>query len=118
VIRAFVAAARGGDIGALVAVLDPNVVLRADRGEAAPAAPVRGAQAVARRAQAFSVHAPAGLTVRLALVNGTPGVLSWLADGRPFSVMGFTVARRKIVEIDVLIDPARLGRLDLSAFRT
>jgi len=115
VVRAFLAAARGGDMGALVAVLDPDVVLRADRGEAAPAALVRGAQTVARQAQTFSAHAPAGMIVRLALVNGTPGIVSWLPDGRPLSVMGFTVARGKIVEIDVLTNPARLRRLDLSA---
>jgi RNA polymerase sigma-70 factor (ECF subfamily) len=64
------------------------------------------------------VHAPAGLIVRLALVNGAPGVVSWLADGRPFSVMGFAVARGRIVGIDVLTNPAGLRRLDLSAFRT
>jgi RNA polymerase sigma factor (sigma-70 family) len=117
VVRAFLAAARGGDFEALVAVLDPEVVLRADRGAAVPAALVRGAQAVARQARAFSARAAAGLVIRPALVNGAAGLVSLLPDGRPFSVLGFTVARGKIVEIDVITNEERLRRLDLSAFR-
>src|SRR5579884_1535841 len=115
VVDAFLAAARGGDFGALLAVLDPDVVLRADRGAAPPGAPriVRGAQAVAKQAVVFSGRAVPGLVVRPALVNGAAGVVAWLPDGRPLSVLGFTVAGGKIVEIDVLADPERLRRLDL-----
>ncbi len=114
VVDAFVAAARGGDFDALVAVLDPDVVLRADRGAEPPGASrvIRGAQTVAKHA--LAVRASPGLIVRPALVNGVAGIVSWLPDGRPFSVMAFTVARGKIVEIDVLADPERLRQLDLA----
>ena len=112
VVDAFFAAARGGDFEALVAVLDPDVVLRSDGGAARPGASVmvRGAQAVAERALTFAQPAA---SVRPALVNGGAGVVV-AAAGRPFSVMGFTVTEGKIVEIDVLADPDRLRRLDLS----
>ena len=111
VVDAFLAAARSGDFGALVELLDPDVVLRADFGAAAPAgfAPVvRGADQVAGRAQLFS---RSGVSSRHALVNGAAGVLSW-RDGRLIAVLGFTVAHGKIVAIDVLADPARLSRLE------
>jgi RNA polymerase sigma-70 factor, ECF subfamily len=115
VVGAFLAAARGGDFDALVAVLDPDVVLRADRGpEPGASRVIRGAQTVAKQALAFSERAAPGLIVRPALVNGAAGIVSWRPDGQPFSVMGFTVAHGKIVEIDVLADPARLSRLDLA----
>jgi RNA polymerase sigma-70 factor (ECF subfamily) len=112
VVDAFFAAARDGDFDALVAVLDPDVVLRADGGAAASASiEIRGAHAVAKGA---SAGAQLGRTLRPALVNGAAGVVVF-ERGRPVSVMGFTVARGKIIEIDVLTDPARLRRLDLSA---
>src|ERR671912_719439 len=113
VVEAFLAAARGGDFDALVAVLDSDVVLRADRGGVGAGAlrEVRGAQAVAEQALTFSQFAP---FARPALVNGTAGVVVF-ERGRPFSVMGFTVGGGKIVEIDILADPARLGQLDLMA---
>lgn len=113
VVAAFVAAARGGDFDALVAVLDPDVVLRADRGTKLPGASrvIRGAQTVAK--QALAVGAAPGLIVRPALVNGVAGIVSWHPDGQPFSVMAFTVARGRIVAVDVLVDPERLRRLDL-----
>ena len=111
-VDAFLAAARAGDFDGLVAVLDPDVVLRAERG-GAPAL-LRGAHTVARAAVAVSAR---GLVVRPAVVNGVAGVVSWLRDGRPFSVMAFTVVHGKIVEIDVLADPERLARLDLTAVR-
>ena len=113
VVEAFLAAARGGDFDALVAVLDSDVVLRADRGgvRAGALREVRGAQAVAEQALTFSQFAP---FARPALVNGTAGVVVF-ERGRPFSVMGFTVGGGKIVEIDILADPARLGQLDLMA---
>ena len=112
VVAAFVAAARGGDFDALIAVLDPDVVLRADVG-ALPAAmsrELRGAPAVARAALSF---ADLGLYIQPTLVNGAAGTVS-LRDGRPFSVAGFTVRGGRITEIDVLADPERLGRLDLT----
>jgi RNA polymerase sigma factor (sigma-70 family) len=111
VVDAFFAAARDGDIDGLVAVLDPDVLLRADHG-AVPAGrsrEVRGARAVARGALAFSRLARFAQPV---LVNGAPGVVATVA-GQPFSVMGFTVAGGRIVEIDILADPARLRRLDM-----
>ena len=111
VVDAFLAAARAGDFGALVELLDPDVVLRADFGAAAPAgfAPlIRGADQVAGRAQLFS---RSGVSSRHALVNGAAGVLSW-RDGRLIAVLGFTVAHGKIVAIDVLADPERLSGLE------
>src|SRR5918994_902470 len=113
VVEAFLAAARGGDFDALVAVLDSDVVLRADRGgvRAGALREVRGAQAVAEQALTFSQFAP---FARPELVNGTAGVVVF-ERGRPFSVMGFTVRGGKIVEIDILADPARLNQLDLPA---
>jgi RNA polymerase sigma factor (sigma-70 family) len=111
VVDAFAAASRDGDFDALVAVLDPAVVLRTDH-TVPPDAPmlVRGARAVAERAWRFRQLAP---FATLALVNGAPGAVV-APHGRPFAVMGFTVARGKIVEIEVFTDPARLRRLDLS----
>jgi RNA polymerase sigma-70 factor (ECF subfamily) len=113
VVNAFLAAARGGDFDALLAVLDPDVVLRADRGAVPPGASrvVRGARSVAEQALTFSRLA--GLA-RPALVNGAAGLVAFDPHGRPFSVMGFTVAGGRIVEIDVLADSARLSRLDLT----
>lgn len=111
VVDAFFAAARGGDLAALVAVLDPDVVLRSDRGARAGASVViRGPEAVARRA--FTFAGPARL-VHPALVNGAVGVVVTVR-GRPFSVMGFTVTDGRIAAIDVLTDPDRLSRLDLT----
>jgi RNA polymerase sigma-70 factor (ECF subfamily) len=113
VVDAFLAAAREGDFERLVAVLDPDIVLRADGGALAGASRlVRGAQAVAGQAASFS---KLGLSNRVVLVNGNIGVVSRRPDGRPFSVLGFTIAGGKIVEIDILADPERLNRLDLSA---
>jgi RNA polymerase sigma factor (sigma-70 family) len=114
VVEAFFAASRNGDFEALVAVLDPDVVLHADGGALRPDATVvvRGAKTVARRALMFSRMAP---HTRPALVNGTPGVVVIPPDGKVFSIMAFTVADGKIVEIDALVDPERLAAVDLSA---
>jgi RNA polymerase sigma-70 factor (ECF subfamily) len=90
--------------------LDPDVVLRADRGPGA-SREIRGARALAEQAATFS-RLPE--SVQPVLVNGAAGIVSWLPGGQPFSVMGFTVRRGKIVEIDVLGDPARLRQLDLT----
>jgi RNA polymerase sigma factor (sigma-70 family) len=112
VVDAFIAAAREGDFEALLAVLDPDVVLRADRG-AAPAGAstvIRGARAVAETASSFASLSPFG---QRALVNGAAGMVV-APGGRPFAVLGFTVRDGRIVEIDVLADPARLRQLDLT----
>jgi RNA polymerase sigma factor (sigma-70 family) len=113
VVDAFLAASRAGDFEALLAVLDPDVVVRADRGgrSVGRSREVRGARAVAEQALTFSQHAQ---FVQKALVNGAVGIVSWLPDGRPFAVVGFTVRHQKIVEIDILADPARLGDLNLA----
>ena len=111
VVDAFFAAARGGDFKALVAVLDPDVVLRSDRpGLPGAQVVVRGAEAVAGQALMFA--GPARL-VRPVLVNGVAGVVVTV-DGQPVSVMGFTVTGGKVVAIDALADPGRLSRLDLA----
>jgi RNA polymerase sigma-70 factor (ECF subfamily) len=113
VVDAFVAAAQQGDFERLVAVLDPDIVLRADGGAVAGLSRVvRGARAVAAQAATFS---RSGLSSQLVLVNGNLGFVSRRADGRVFSVMGLTIAGGRIMEIDILADPERLSRLDLSA---
>ena len=112
-VDAFLAASRDGDFEALVAVLDPDVVLRADYGGLRTRASklVRGARVVASQAVMFSKFA--GIA-RPVLVNGQPGVLT-APDGRPFSLMAFTVRGGRIVEINVLADPERLDRLGVAA---
>jgi RNA polymerase sigma-70 factor (ECF subfamily) len=112
VIDAFLAAVQHGDFEALVTVLDPEIVLRADGGAKGVSRLVRGAEAVAAQARSFSRLA---LSAQIVLVNGNIGVLSKLPDGRLASVAGFTIAGGKVVEMDILADPDRLGRLDLSA---
>ncbi len=113
VVNAFFTAARDGDFDALVAVLDPNIVLRADGGpsRARPTVVIHGARDVA--AQAILATKLARF-VRPALINGSAGVVV-VVNGRAFSVMGFTVARGKVVAIDVLYDPHRLANIDLNA---
>jgi RNA polymerase sigma factor (sigma-70 family) len=115
VVDAFLAASRDGDFDTLLAVLDPDVVLRSDGGvvRAGLSREVRSATAVAEQALTFSQFARSART-RPALVNGAAGVVSWSPDGRLFSVMGCTVRHGKIVEIDILADPARLRQLDLA----
>jgi RNA polymerase sigma factor (sigma-70 family) len=114
VVDAFLAASRDGDFDTLLAVLDPDVVLRIDGGavRAGLSREVRGARAVAEQTLTFSRLSP---FVRPALVNGAAGVVV-APRGRPFSVMGFTIRGGKIVEINILADPARLSRLDVSVF--
>jgi len=113
VVEAFLAAVQNGDFEALVTVLDPEIVLRADGGAVKGMSRfVRGAQAVMAQAAAFS---KLGLSSQVALVNGNIGVVSRLPDGRVLSVIGFTIADGKVVEMDILADPDRLNRLDLSA---
>jgi RNA polymerase sigma factor (sigma-70 family) len=115
VVDAFVAAARDGDFERLVAVLDPDIVLRADGGALAGATRVvRGARAVAEQAGTFS---RIGLSNELVLVNGQLGFVSRRTDGRVFSVIGFTIAEGRILEMNILADPERLARLDLSGLQ-
>ncbi len=110
VVDAFFAASRAGDFEALVALLDPDVVLRSDGGRARPGMTftLRGAQAVGGQAFASGRLSP---YVRRVLVNGTPGAVIAMR-GRAQFVMAFTVAGGRIVAIDVLADPDRLGALD------
>jgi RNA polymerase sigma factor (sigma-70 family) len=108
VVQAFLAASRNGDLGALVAMLDPDVVLRADQTvvRIGAEAETRGAPAVAAR---FSGQARAA---KLALIDGVAGLV-WAAGGRPRVVFSFTLADGKITAIDLLGDPDLLGRLDV-----
>jgi RNA polymerase sigma-70 factor, ECF subfamily len=110
VVDAFLAAARDGDFERLVAVLDPDVVLRADLGPAGKSREVRGARAVAGQALFYSRLA---LVTRPVLINGALGIVS-LLDGEPFSVGGVTIRGGRIVEIDILADPERLRELDFT----
>jgi RNA polymerase sigma-70 factor (ECF subfamily) len=112
VIDAFLAAAREGDFDALVAVLDPDIVLRADSGGVpeGAATEVRGAANVATRALAYS---RLDLVQKPALINGTAGVVSF-KDGRPFAVGGFTISGGRIAEMYFIADPEHLLRLDLT----
>jgi len=110
VVEAFMAASRGGRFDDLLALLDPDIVLRADGG-ADGSSLVRGARAVSEQALTFSRFAP---FARLALVNGAAGVVT-APEGKAMSVMAFTVAGGKIARIDILADPQRLQRLGLSA---
>jgi RNA polymerase sigma-70 factor (ECF subfamily) len=114
VAEAFLAAARGGDFEPLLAVLDPDVVVRTDGGAARSALTslVRGATAVAKQAMSFRRFADTATRV---VVNGIPGGIAWQRDGRPFALLALTVKGGRIVEIDVLADPDRLARLDLRA---
>jgi RNA polymerase sigma factor (sigma-70 family) len=112
VVDAFIRAAREGDFQALLEVLDPDVVLRADRGEIPGGSRlIRGASEVAQQAAMFATRTQ---YARPALVNGAAGIVVFDRGGRPVSVLGFIVARHRIVEIDILVDPSRLRQIDLS----
>jgi RNA polymerase sigma factor (sigma-70 family) len=111
VVDAFLAAAREGDFAGLLAVLDPDVVRRADIGPGLVDV-IRGAETVATQARAFARGRD--LDQRRVLVNGAPGCVTF-EDGRAISVLAFEVAGEKIVAIDILADPARVAALDLSA---
>ena len=112
VVEAFLAAARDGDFDALLAVLDPDIVERVDTGSGT-IVEVRGAHNVARRAMAASQRG--GLVGRRALINGAPGWVSVL-DGELFAIAALTVHNGRITTMDILLDPARLARLDLTLF--
>jgi RNA polymerase sigma factor (sigma-70 family) len=110
VIDAFLAAAREGDFDRLVAVLDPDVVLRQDFGPVGGSREIRGAAAVAGQALGY---AQIGLDIRPALINGVAGAVAF-RQGQPFSIGAVTVKNGKIVELDFLGDPERLRELDLT----
>ncbi|GAA3466375.1 RNA polymerase sigma factor SigJ [Nonomuraea roseola] len=113
VVDAFLAAARGGDFDALLAILDPDVVLRADGGMLTNGMKIiRSAAAVAGQAATFQRMATTAAT-HPALINGLPGLVNTI-DGQPISVMSFTVADGRIAAIDILSDPDRLAYLDLT----
>ena len=113
VVEAFFQAARGGDFQGLVALLDPDVVLRADAGAFRPAQStvLHGAEVVAGQALRFSLP---NAQLRHAVINGAAGVIVSVG-GRSFSVMGFTVSDGKIVEIDAIADPERVSRIVAAA---
>jgi RNA polymerase sigma factor (sigma-70 family) len=111
VVDAFLAASREGDFEGLLAILDPDVVLRADAG-AGPLGPsvlIRGAREVIGQAQRF---ASLGRYARRVLVNGAPGFLV-VRDGESLALLAATVQNDKITEMDILADPVRLRELDL-----
>jgi RNA polymerase sigma factor (sigma-70 family) len=115
VVEAFLAAARDGDFDALLAVLDPDIVERVDTGSGT-IVEVRGAQNVARRAMAAASQRD-GLVGRPALINGAPGWISVL-DGELYAIGALTVQNGRITTMDILLDPARLARLDPTDFLT
>ncbi|MGI8867908.1 MAG: RNA polymerase subunit sigma-70, partial [Mycobacteriales bacterium] len=110
VVDAFLAAAREGDFGALVAILDPDVLLRADGGPTAESATVRGARAVAGQALRFARLAR---YARPAMVNGSVGLVV-APEGVPVAVMGIAVRDGRVLELDILADITRLRGLDLT----
>ena len=112
VVEAFLAAARDGDFDALLAVLDPDILLRGDWGSGT-FVEVRGAENVARRAMSASQRD--GLVVRPALINGAAGWVS-LLDGELYAIGALTLQNGRITTMDILLDPARLARLDLTVF--
>ncbi|HVW48103.1 MAG TPA: RNA polymerase sigma factor SigJ [Solirubrobacterales bacterium] len=113
-VEAFLAASREGDFEGLVAVLHPDVVLRADFGPPRGYEEVRGRENALRRARAF---ARLDLEIRLVQVNGVPGVVTMRPDGTPFSLGSMVVREGRIAEIYFLADPERLARLDLERLR-
>ncbi len=110
VVEAFLAAAREGDFDALVAVLDPDVELRADGGLTGITHHIRGAKEVAGRAITFR---KLDLTMRRALINGAAGMVSF-RDGVPFSLCAVTIKNRRIAKMNFLTDPDRLAQLDFA----
>ena len=110
VVEAFLAAARDGDFDALVAVLDPDIVLREDWGSGT-IVEVRGAENVARGAMAIS---QLGLVARPALINGAAGWVS-LLDGEVYAIGALTLHNGRITTMDILLDPARLDLTDFDS---
>lgn len=106
VVEAFVAAAREGDVEGLIAVLDPDVLLRADREPALKG--IRGSRTVASQAAGFAKVIE---NIEPVLVNGSPGIVSWLPNGEPLSIMGFVIAGERIREMYVISQPQRVRQL-------
>ncbi|MFF9913225.1 RNA polymerase sigma factor SigJ [Streptomyces sp. NPDC013457] len=113
VVDAFMAASHGGDFEGLLAVLDPDVVLRVDGGRALAAVSglVRGAEAVVSQALTYARFRR---DYRKVLVNGAPGIVSY-TDGRLFGLMAFTVVDERIVQIQIIADPDRMAALGVPA---
>ena len=113
VIEAFLAASRNGDFEALLNVLDPDVVLRADGGAARAGMTqfVKGREAVALRARRFARLGESAMPI---LVNGAAGMVAWTTRGEPFAVGSFTVSEGRIVSMEFLSDPVRIRQLDLT----
>jgi RNA polymerase sigma factor (sigma-70 family) len=119
IVNAFLAAARGGDFGKLVAVLDPSVLLRADSAAVLASASRQAAGAPKLAPVVYGAAAVAdtfaggrAAAAQPALVNGATGLV-WAPGGQPRAVFGFTIARGKIVEIELIADPERIGQLDV-----
>ncbi len=110
VVEAFTRAARGGDLTTLIEVLDPNVVVRTDGGALRPSTVLRGREAVAKGAVAFQRLGAHSVD---AIINGAPGAVAML-DGAPISIAVFTVSGGKVVEMNILADPERIAKLDLT----
>jgi ketosteroid isomerase-like protein len=113
-VEAFLAASRDGDFDALVAVLHPDVVLRADFGPPRGYEEVRGRENALKRARAF---ARLDLRIHMVRINGTPGVVTTRPDGTPFSLGAMVVRDGKIADIFFLGDKERLAQLDLDRLR-
>jgi RNA polymerase sigma factor (sigma-70 family) len=111
VVDAFFAAARDGDFDALLELLDPEVTLRVDAGPGSPLArePIVGADAVLAEARRWSALTPFG---RPAIVNGAAGAVIG-RPGRPFAVLGITVAHGRITVLDFVVDPSKLARITI-----
>jgi RNA polymerase sigma-70 factor, ECF subfamily len=114
IVHAFLTASQTGDFEGLLALLDPDVVLRADAGDGplGPSRLIRGASAVIEQAQRF---APLARFAKPILVNGTPGLVS-APNGQVLALLSFTVSAGRISEIDILADPDRLRSLDVARF--
>jgi len=113
IVAAFLAAARGGDFGALLAVLDPDVVFRAD-GAAVKAGVRAGVAPESRGAAAVAgFFCKPGNTAQLAFIDGAPGSV-WAPDGRPRAAFVFSIVDAKVVAIEMVVDPTRLRQLDIT----
>ncbi len=114
VVDAFIIAARTGDMETLMRVLHPDVVVRSDFGGGRPVIPVHGALAASRGATTFASRAESGYA---ATINGAPGAIG-IIDGAILSMAAFTVVDGRIVAIDILADPERIGRIDPRVLET
>ena len=115
IVEAFIVAVRIGDVDALLTLLDPDVVLRADAGASPSGAPreIRGARAVTDGALLAKATRAGSRGARAVLVNGAVGVVV-APRGRLLGVIGLTITEGRIVEVDLISDRARLRQLDLA----